>query len=248
MWKPHDPIPVESTFDAFVKFIGGQKISDMLSGSPLFENADYFFPQERVIAELKQLDVDLGRTDRFRDKQLGLAKDYFRAGKLTLRMALGAEPLPADFVRDTVRLYRPALSRVAKKANSQIKSTKCQLKLEDAAGILILVNEGLTSLKPAQVLAVLANVLTTSYASVDCLVYLTLNTYVDIPGNPYANQLWVPLYSDRAPETLPTFVNDLGRKWGNFLDGVLGPADWRLETPDGSFLPATRAVGRAGTG
>lgn len=247
MWKPHDPLPVEPTFDAFVKSMGGRLISEMLSRSPAFENADYYFPEARVIAELKQLDGDPRETGRFKKKQIELAKKYIDEGKMSFRSAIGVDPLPPEFRRDTVRLYRPALSRIMKKANNQIKSTKTHLRLPDSTGIVILVNEGLTSLRPVEVLALLGNVLTTSYSSVDCLVYLTLNTYVELPGNPYANQLWVPMYSDRAPRILPDFINDLGRRWRRYLDKLLGPADWRLETPDDSFLPGITAIRRVGS-
>jgi hypothetical protein len=40
---PHDPLPVEATWDEFVSSAGGQRISDIISKSPEFDNADYLF-------------------------------------------------------------------------------------------------------------------------------------------------------------------------------------------------------------
>jgi hypothetical protein len=55
------------------------------------------------------------------------------------------------------------------------------------------------------------------------------------------------MYSDRVPESLSNFINDLGRQWSVHLDSILGKANWRLETADGSFLPQVRAIGRIGS-
>ena len=49
-----EPLPVEVTFNEFVKQFGGQLISELLQADPQRpQNADYFFSSHSVIAELK---------------------------------------------------------------------------------------------------------------------------------------------------------------------------------------------------
>ena len=69
MWKPHEPLNVESTFDAFVKSAGGYLVADRLPKSPAFENADYLFESPRVIVELKTLQTEFGPGTRSFDKR-----------------------------------------------------------------------------------------------------------------------------------------------------------------------------------
>jgi hypothetical protein len=57
---PHDSLVVEATWDEFVQTIGGQRISELLSASPNFDNADYLFEPEGVVAELKEVKTEFG--------------------------------------------------------------------------------------------------------------------------------------------------------------------------------------------
>lgn len=55
----------ESTFNAFVVSVGGQRI-DTLHPNLTFLNADYIFPDEKIIIELKTLETEVHKTDQFR--------------------------------------------------------------------------------------------------------------------------------------------------------------------------------------
>src|SRR3712207_2463861 len=102
VWKPHAPLPVEPTFDAFVRSVGGRLVSEMLPKSPDFENADYLFSEPKVIAELKQLDNDLRRTNAFKCKQIEFAGRHIRDGSMSFRTALGVDPVSPEFRRETL--------------------------------------------------------------------------------------------------------------------------------------------------
>ena len=43
---PHEPVPVETTWNDFVGLSGGRRVADLLPASPSFENADYIFEYE----------------------------------------------------------------------------------------------------------------------------------------------------------------------------------------------------------
>src|SRR5258706_8011976 len=150
--------------------------------------------------------------------------------------------MPKEFVARVMRLYRPPLARILKKANAQIKQTRKHFSLDKSHGVLFLVNDRFVELPPHTVRALIANILINSYSSIDCFVYLTLNTYVDVPSSEFANLLWVPCYSEKAPESLVDQINRIGKAWLDFLDRKIGPFEDRPEVKNDDFLKGSHAI------
>lgn len=151
---------------------------------------------------------------------------------------------PKEYANDLLRLFRPALSRILKKANAQLKETKKELSLSTTSGILLLINDDFLSLEPQFITSIMCEMLTHSYSSIDAFVYLTLNHYVDIPGNNYANLLWSPVYSERAPDSLTDFVDKLGEHWFQFLELETGKFDNKVVTDDPASIAQARSISR----
>ena len=238
-------LPAEETFNRFVKNFGGQKISDLLPGDPKFPNADYLFRNENVIAELKTLQTDFGATDSFRDKHIELVKKYLSENRMNLSSIFHSAGMPKEYVDDLLRLFRPALGRILKKANKQLKGTKRELSLANTAGILLLINDDFLSLEPQFITPIIHEHITHSYKSIDASVYLTLNHYVEIPGNNYANLLWIPVYTERTPHWLTDFVNRLGSQWFKFLEAETGKFDNKIVTDDPAIIAQAKAIRRS---
>ena len=131
-------------------------------------------------------------------------------------------PCPAWFSDEVIRLFRPPISRILKKANGQIKQTKLHFGASDSTGILVLVNDGFTALEPHFVRDLARSLLMTSYSSIDCFIYATVNRYVQVNDSDVPRLLWMPYYSERAPDDFHRFVDDLGRRWFAFLDTKIG--------------------------
>lgn len=163
---------------------------------------------------------------------------------MTLDTIFRSAEHPEEYVKDFLRLFRPALSRIIKKANTQIKDTKKELDRPHVSGILLLANDDFLSLEPQFILNIVGELLTHSYSSIDAFVYFTLNHYVEIPGNDYANLIWVPTYSERAPNSLVDFVNKLGNQWSQFLEIETGKFDNKLVTDDSAIISRSRAIPR----
>jgi hypothetical protein len=240
----HDPLPVEATWREFVQLAGGELVSDHLSGSPGFENADYFFPAASVVAELKEIETEFSKSRAFLQKLDELLKRLLREDPNWRPPLLGGDgKYPGWFPREFVRIFRPPISRILKKANRQIRETKDHLGIQSPTGILLLVNDGFTNLGPDLIRALACNLLMNTYSSIDCFVYLTLNRYVEIVGSNVPRLLWIPTYSDRAQESLVDFVNSLGRSWFTFLEGKIGPftvKNW--ETQDGDIIKGSKSI------
>ena len=164
---------------------------------------------------------------------------------MTLSAIFHSGEQPKEYKNDLLRLFRPALSRILKKANTQIKETKRELNIPTTSGILLLINDDFLSLEPRFITSIICEILTHSYSSIDAFVYLTLNHYVDIPGNNYANLMWIPVYSERAPDSLTGFVNKLGSQWFQFLEAETGEFDNKILTDDLASIVQAKAIPRS---
>jgi hypothetical protein len=155
----------------------------------------------------------------------------------------GTEPMPEWFHSDFARLFRPPISRILKKANRQIRETKAHFDVRDPTGTLLFVNDGFTTLGPEPVRALASDLLVNSYSSIDCLIYLTVNRYVEIMGSDVPRLVWAPVYSDRAPDRLIDFVNSLGSAWYSFLEHKIGPFTTpKISASDGDLLRGAQAI------
>jgi hypothetical protein len=221
---PHDPVDVEATWREFVRLVGGQVVEDLVPEPRNFENADFLFATAPVVAELKEIETEFDQTPAVREGFLGLVRRVMDEDSSWRPLLLGGSGRYPDwFSREFVRLFRPALSRVLKKANRQIRATKDYFRITAPTGMLIFVNDGFTGLEPHFVRALASDLLVNSYSSIDCFLYITLNRYVEVTGSDIPRLLWMPSYSDRAPDSLVQFVDDLGRKWYDFLETKIGP-------------------------
>jgi hypothetical protein len=230
---PHKSLPVESTWDEFVRGVGGERVADLLPSSPHFENADYLFESTGIVAELKEIETEFSRSAAFANGFDGLLSRVVAEDPSWRPMLLGGSGrYPNWFPAEFVRLFRPQISRVLKKANRQLRETKQYFGRTEPTGVLIFVNDGFTGLAPDLVQALACNLLTHSYSSIDCFLYTTLNRYVAVQGTNVSRLIWAPTYSDRAPSSLQSFINNLGRKWFDFLECKIGPFDAREEFED----------------
>lgn len=241
---PHESVSVEATWDEFIQTVGGKRISELLPKAPNFDNADYLFEPLGVVAELKEVETEFGHATAFRNGFNDLMKRLVAENSDWKPELLGGSGgYPKWFYPEYLRLFRPPISRVLKKANRQIRETKEYLGKTSPTGVLLFVNDGFTTLGPDLVQALARNLLANSYSSIDCFVYLTVNRYVEIKGSDVPRLVWAPTYRDRGGDSLQQFVDDLGRKWFKFLDGKIGPFtidDW--ETKDHDVIRGSKAI------
>lgn len=229
---PHDPIPVEATWREFVRGINGTVLDDVLPQPRNFENADFAFPDSGVIAELKEIETEFSSSAAFRSGFDGLMQKLISENPNWRPSLLGGNgEYPKWFRSEFIRLFRAPLARILKKANRQIRDTKAHFKITNATGVLLLVNDGFTAIGPEPIRALTSQLLLHSYSSIDCCIYLTVNRYVEIRGSDEPKLLWVTTYSDRAEDSLVTFVDEIGRQWFNYLGAKIGPFTSRKEVP-----------------
>lgn len=234
---PHDPIPVEWSWREFVRSAGGEVVEDLLPEPRTFENADFLFRDVPMVVELKEVETEFGRSASVRD---GFRALIGRLMEEDPNWRPNTGDYPKWFLSEFVRLFRPPISRVLKKANRQIRETKAHFEISAPTGMLVFVNDGFTQLEPHFVRALAGDLLANSYSSIDCFLYMTVNRYVEVAGSNVPRLLWAPLYSERATDSLVQFVDDLGRKWFEYLETTIGPFSIpREEIPQGEGSAGT---------
>jgi hypothetical protein len=227
-WHEIRGIACEPAIDKFVDSIGGQRLSALFPNAT-FQNADYIFKQQKVLVELKILETEFGDTAQFKLKEHDLYRQA--ASQFGAAAILKQEPEFEAFICQGLRvLYRDRLNRISKRANKQIRETKLALGDDGYRGVLWLINDGFRGIGTDIVFGLLCNGLAQANSQVRALVYLT-NHFVALPGNDYANFLWMPAYADAEADDLPDFVNWLGKEWGDFTEREDAPYDNRISGP-----------------
>jgi hypothetical protein len=240
---PHEPLPVEATWTDFVRLAGGKPVSDVLAKSPDFDNADFLFEDAGAVLELKEIETEFLRTDAARQGLERLLERLTKEDPTWRPLLFGGDGrYPKWFHTEFIRLARPALLRILKKANRQIRETKQFLGIDRPHGILVFVNDGFTGMAPDIVHALACDALVHSYSSIDCFLYVTVNRYVEVAGSNEPKLIWNPSYSNRATDMLVTFVDELGRNWFHFLEQKIGPFTSRTESGDRMILAQSKAI------
>lgn len=235
-------VDVEATFDEFVSSVGGEKVSGFVGASPPFENADYLFRDKGVIVELKECTTEFAESVAFLRDVDRLAVKYIALGLMDPDPKRRGPP-PSQYVRDLMGLFKPPISRILKKANRQVRSTRQALKMPEAPGVLVFVNDAFTSVEPMWVRAIACDLLSTSYSAITCFLYVTVNSYVAIPTSDYLYLVWAPTYAPDAPDSLVAFIDGLGTRWNSFLEAKVGPWDTSLRTGDHDVLNRAEVIG-----
>lgn len=216
--KPDHNLDVEGTWQEFVRHQEGKVLSDDFGTSPEFANADFWFEKDQVVIELKEIQTEF--LDKKKDEIMNLIEKYVKDSNLSgSEIFQGKFMFSDDFYREYIRLVRPAISRILKKANKQIKETKQYLGKPNARGVAVIVNDGFTSLSATIVLGLICNILANSYSSIDGFILMTVNSYVAIEYSDVPRLIWMPSYSPGFEYTsLPDFINNLGREWRKFME------------------------------
>lgn len=230
-------------FDSFVYFAGGLRVTEMISGPPKFNNADYYFEQDNVIVELKTLKTEFAATSQHVQKFEQLVAEWLSDGRLEPESVAGLKPLPEAFVFEHMALLRKQLESITKKANKQIRQTKAALRLDDSQGLLLLMNDGFYQANPNLTRGLFGDPLQRQMRSIDGFVLFNLRKKLQIPGDEVPRLFWVPTYRESENVKLSDFVNGLGATWFRYLQQLSGiPFKSSVESHDPEYKELTDAA------
>lgn len=230
-----EPLPVEESFDAFVKEFGGEKISDRIEKKdqmPL--NADYIFADHNVIAELKTLEGVFAGSDATASLFQAFS-DTGHTGKEMMDVVFRGKPIP-DSVQSVVRTrIRRRLEDRVKAARKQLKRSKDMFGNAETFTLILFAMDQTPLLGHGNMLFHLAKLMSENYADThpDGFVYLNPNTPTKVVADGMEFAGWYPLYRDEeVNESLRTFVNLLGNGWLTYSARINGNPNPILQMDD----------------
>jgi hypothetical protein len=200
-------IDVPKEMAVCVKQMNGLVLDEVLKG-PTFANADYWFPDAKVVAELKCLTEDLSTKTKFNESVETLYASWVKRGLVprptAKRVRVNLRDLPPRCAREFVDPIKKKLeASTVKKANRQIRETKHYLAAPDAKGLLLLVNDGNFMLPPTMMTHLLSRILKGQYSSISSVIYFSVNENSSVPGINMPSLFWIDaLVPEREPVSL----------------------------------------------
>jgi hypothetical protein len=197
-------IDVRKEIAECVRKLNGIVLDDLLQ-NPQFSNADYWFPDDQVVAELKCLTENLASKREFNERISRLHASWVREGLLPqtaqATTTLNLRDIPLKCAREFLNPVKRRLEvNVLKKANAQIKSIKKHLNAPNAKGLLLLVNDGDYMFPPTMMAHLLARSMKGQHRSIHSVIYFSVNEFVTIPDVHLPALFWVDgLLPNRDP-------------------------------------------------
>jgi hypothetical protein len=207
--QPSTPMPIDIPKEVAVcvKQLNGVVLDEVLK-CPSFANADYWFREANVVAELKCLTENLSTNSTFNESLSALYASWVKRGLVAppkaQRVKLNLRDLPARCAREFIDPIKKRLeASTIKKANRQIRETKKYLDAPTARGLLLLVNDGNYMLPPNVMAHLLARILKGQHSSISSVIYFSVNVDATVPGVSMPSQFWIDaIPPDREPVAL----------------------------------------------
>ena len=208
-------IEIEPAFNELVRKHSGIVVEEALPYSPDFQNADYVFHSERIVAELKCLTEDnvlSGLNSKKASKLVQEGNAQGRVPFVDFDMRHWKE-MPTDMQTELYRVFTKNVKRRIAKANMQIRETREHLGLTDYAGLLFIANDGVTTLSPAAFIHAVQLSLQRDFREIRHFVFFTVNLYAKLRSSPVPALFWISFDMQDGPPINESFLESLGASW-----------------------------------
>lgn len=203
----------------------GAVVSDDEVGPNRPRNADYWFPQDNVIAELKCLSQDYFEDRNYLDWLSEAYLDWIRRGlarPLPANTTINLADLPRECTDDVTSFIRKRLESSLKDANNQIKATRALLKPQNTRGLLFLANDGNFGLHPGLVQNALARSLH-KFSGINTVIHFTANMPSALTNVERDIIFWCPWSARRyKPPVEASFLKKIQLAWFSHLERISG--------------------------
>lgn len=224
-------IDVESELTTAIAPMGGVHVSTLVGASPAFENADFIFQDQKVIAELKCLDVDKIIDEVNIEKASQIYLNELNQGKAPAlvfgTVHLTTKGFSDECVRKIIKIYRDPIERFVKKANNQIKETAIHFDLVDFKGLLIVANNNHSALDPWHGWYILNEIFKQNiYSGINGAVYFSANQEVIDPKSGRPLNFWAEFRRSHIPSLDPGFLQTLRKAWHQHFTQLMGESTY----------------------
>jgi hypothetical protein len=218
-------VNVPKELDACVTAVGGVLLDDN-HGPNDPTKADYWFPKDNVVAELKCLSEDFFDDIGFGGWLNRQYQDWVRRNlaKPTIgRATINLADLPPICANEVTSFLRKRLDGSLKQANSQIKRSRRELGAESALGLLILVNDGNTALPPGMVRNIVARSLPNKFSGINSIIHFTANMPGELGQIDRDVLFWCNWNVKKVRPAVPEYLIDMLRTtWISHYSKIIG--------------------------
>src|SRR5690606_15362832 len=148
-WQPK-PIDIEAEFTKFVPtFRSGRIVRDLLPNQPaMVLNADYFFPDDGIVVELKTMEKDSSEPMLFAERLVRSYQHLGYTGSDVIGYLFRGEAMPIEVAAQLKLQLANPLRQAIRKANKQNAATKRLLRIENGYGLVVFANDKNFGLRP----------------------------------------------------------------------------------------------------
>lgn len=218
----------------------GAIVSDDAKRPDRASNADYWFPDDNVVAELKCMSANYFSDKAFmewlsRAYQSWVAKGlaprlYTRTAKINLAN------LDPRCYQEVLGFVKKRLERSFKQASKQIKATKAAQGANAATGLLLLVNDGNFGVVPAMVETIAARCLP-KYSGISTVIYFSVNMPMSAPNINVDLLPWcIWSKSSVRPPVPEEFLDRVRDHWHKRYESIVGESIGVLSGTDDALL------------
>jgi hypothetical protein len=219
-------IDVEIEFTQFIRNFGGQVIEDKHGTTLPFKNADYYFENEGIVAELKRLELNQEEDPNTQDKIQAKFNEWIESGVIGPvygTVKINSKILPERCQIELLDLFASPLRKRIQKANKQIKETIEHFNPKDPKGLLFLVNDGNYTFEADIARHLIKRTLGNEFKSINSVVYLTVNMTATSSLTENDSLVWIHFNRRNIIEPVDTdFVMNLFYKWKHHLEVLRG--------------------------
>jgi len=189
-------------------------LSDKLPNAD-FANADYIFHHERVVAELKCIQVDNIRTQSNQAKINAIVEKSYTQGQIATNELTDENwrRLPTELQNAIYDITTNAIRDRIKKANIQLRETRRRLGLEAYQGLLLICNDGVQSYPPAAFTHAAVRLVQRHFSEISCLVSFTANVYAVTHESKMPSLFWLSIDFGKSGKIDTRFLDRLGDAW-----------------------------------
>ena len=229
---PH--IKVEELFNEMVRSYPMACVLTDKIPHPDFANADYIFHHEKVVAELKCIQVDNVKSPSNQAKINAAIDKFYAEGKIKTKEVNEGNwrGLPKELQETFYDITTNSIQTHVEKANKQIKHTKAQLGLKSYKGVLIIVNDGVESYPPSSFMHAVFRLLVKHYSSITFFIFITANIFVITREHPMPIQMWIGLDMERDGKMDKAFSENLHNAWKGMVSKATGIPSGNVEMND----------------
>jgi hypothetical protein len=218
---------IEDELAIAIEGIGGQRVTDLTGKKPPFENADFIFPEDAVIGELKCLEDDHIIKDGIVDKASSLYLQELSAGR-TNGIVFGEVAMTtagfSDEFRDKIEgLYRVPIERLFIKIDRQICATAEALSVANPIGLALIANNNHSALDPEHGRSLIQKILARDrYPAINAAVLFSGNLGASLQNDMRRLDYWIEIRRDAQPPPSNSFLSSLRQAWLAHVSARIG--------------------------